>query len=98
MHRFGWVVWVQIFLAGHMPALAYYTLAAVEAAGMITTLAKVIGILDKLSSGRSIWQAYLDTLGVLAVAVLVQVSHCSDRQPVSQPGSMQGRASGITAV
>ena len=55
---------VQIFLAGHMPAVAFYTLAAVEAVGMSVSLAKVAGVLDSSrvgdSAGDSIWKAYLD--------------------------------------
>ena len=62
---------LQIFLAGHMPEVAFYTLAAVEAVGMSVTAAKVTGLLGKGNGG--IWQVYLDALGVLAVAVLVQV-------------------------
>ena len=65
---------IQVFLAGHMPSVAFYTLAAVEAVAMTVTAAKVTGLLDRLSSNGGIWQAYLDSLGVLAVAVLVQVS------------------------
>ena len=64
---------MQVFLAGHMPAVAFYTLAAVEAIGMAVSLAKVTGLLSKSQAGGNIWQAYLDTLGVLAVGVLVQV-------------------------
>lgn len=59
-----------------MPAAAFYTLAAVEAVGMSVSLAKVTGMLDgKVGDnfGRGVWQSYLDALGVLAVAVLVQV-------------------------
>lgn len=67
----------QIFLAGHMPAVAFYTLAAIEAVGITVSLAKVTGMLDSFrvgnDLGKNIWQSYLDTLGVLAVAVLVQV-------------------------
>lgn len=53
-----------------MPALAFYTLGAVEAGAAAITLAKVTGALSK---APNIWHSYLDALGVIGSAALVQV-------------------------
>ncbi|KAK9812532.1 hypothetical protein WJX73_006664 [Symbiochloris irregularis] len=88
-------VLAQVFLAGHMPTVAAYTLAAIEAVGMSVTLAKVTGMLDGSrvgdNFGKGVWQSYLDALGVLGVTVLVQaLSMTITGGTATQPGVLAG--------
>ena len=67
------LIWLQIWLAGLMPSVAFLPLTALMGAAAFVNSCKLLGAL-KSTFGQAVWRSWQDFLGLLGIAMLPQVS------------------------
>ena len=72
------LIWLQIWLAGLMPSVAFLPLTALMGSAAFVNSCKLLGALES-TLGQSVWRSWQDFLGLLGIAMLPQVSRCVTR-------------------